>query len=69
MVGQIYYSPELCKFIQPADVSTLSPSSINGLNLYGYATNHPVGIAYGSSSVFEEVSSYHNKTRCETRNR
>jgi len=58
MVGQRYYSPELCRFIQPADVSTLSPSSINGLNLYSYANNNPIGIAYGISSVFEEVSSF-----------
>jgi len=50
MVGQRYYSPELCRFIQPADVSTLSPSSINGLNLYSYANNNPVRIAYSSSS-------------------
>ena len=58
MVGQRYYSPELCRFIQPADVSTLSPSSINGLNLYSCANNNPIGIAYGISSVFEEVSSF-----------
>ena len=51
MVGHRYYSPELCRFIQPADVSTLNPSSINGLNLYEYANNNPIGIAYSSSSV------------------
>ena len=51
MMGQRYYSPELCRFIQPADVSTLNPSSINGLNLYAYANNNPIGIAYSSSSV------------------
>ena len=51
MVGQRYYSPELCRFIQPADVSTLNPSSINGLNLYSYANNNPIGIAYSSSSA------------------
>lgn len=45
MVGQRYYSPELCRFIQPADVSTLNPSSINGLNLYVYANNNPIGRA------------------------
>ena len=47
MMGQRYYSPELCRFIQPADVSTLDPSSINGLNLYIYANNNPIGIASG----------------------
>ena len=41
-----YYSPELGRFIQPADVSTLNPSSINGLNLYSYANNNPIGVAY-----------------------
>ena len=46
-----YYSPELGRFIQPADVSSLNPSSINGLNLYSYANNNPIGVAYGSSSV------------------
>ncbi len=51
MVGQRYYSPELCRFIQPADVSSLNPSSINGLNLYSYANNNLIGIAYSSSSV------------------
>ena len=46
-----YYSPELGRFIQPADVSTLNPTSINGLNLYSYANNNPIGIAYSSSNV------------------
>ena len=45
MVGQRYYSPELCRFIQPADVSTLNPYSINGLNLYAYANINPIGIS------------------------
>ena len=43
MVGQRYYSPELCRFIQPADISNLNPHSINGLNLYAYANNNPTG--------------------------
>ena len=51
MVGQIYYSPELCRFIQPADISNLKPHSINGLNLYSYANNNPIGVAYSSSNV------------------
>ena len=45
MVEQRYYSPELCRFIQPADVSSLNPHSINGLNLYAYANNNPTGKA------------------------
>ena len=48
-MGQRYYSPELCLFIQPVDVSTLNPSSINGLNLYSYANNNPISIVYSSS--------------------
>ena len=60
----MYYSPELCRFIQPADVSSLNPYSINGLNLYAYANNNPIGIAYCSSSVSGSVggglnSGYH----------
>ena len=51
MVGQRYYSPELCRFIQPADVSTLNSHSINGLNLYCYANNNPVGSAKSSSTI------------------
>lgn len=51
LITSRYYSPELGRFIQPADVSTLNPSSINGLNLYSYANNNPIGIIYSSSSV------------------
>lgn len=46
-----YYSPELGRFIQPADVSSLNPSSINGINLYSYANNNPIGNIYGSPSA------------------
>lgn len=44
LVTYRYYSPKLGRFIQPADVSSLNPSSINGLNLYCYANNNPIGI-------------------------
>ena len=50
LVTSLYYSPELGRFIQPADVSTLNSSSINGLNLYSYANNNPIGITYSSFS-------------------
>ena len=46
-----YYSSELCRFIQPADISSLNLSSINGLNLYSYANNNPIGIVYSGFSV------------------
>ena len=42
MMGHRYYSPELCRFIQPNDIEYLDPSSINGLNLYCYCMNNPV---------------------------
>lgn len=51
LVSSRYYSPELGRFIQPADVSSLNPQSINGLNLYAYANNNPIGIDYRSSST------------------
>ena len=57
MMGQRYYSPELCRFIQPADVSSLNPHSINGLNLYSYANNNPIMLRYTSYN-----SSGNNKT-------
>ena len=40
---------ELGRFIQPADVSALNLYSINGLNLYSFENNNPIGIAYRSS--------------------
>ena len=57
MVGQRYYTPEFGRFIQPADVSSLNPSSINGLNLYAYANNNPIGNAYNSSGYSGNISS------------
>jgi len=51
LVTSRYYSPELGRFIQPADVSSLDSQSINGLNLYSYANNNPIGTAYSSSNV------------------
>ena len=44
-----YYNPLWGRFLQVSDISALNPSSINGLNLYAYANNNPVGIAYSSS--------------------
>ena len=37
-----YYSPELCRFISPDNVSYLDPSCVNGLNLYCYCMNNPI---------------------------
>lgn len=41
----MYYSPELCRFISPDDVSYLDPESVNGLNLYCYCLNNPISYA------------------------
>ena len=49
MVSSRYYSPELGRFIQPADVSSLNPQSINGLNLYTYAHNNPISYSFNNS--------------------
>ena len=54
-VSSRYYSPELGRFIQPAAVSTLNPHSINGLNLYGYANNNPISIAYLSKGKYADI--------------
>ena len=56
LITSRYYSPKLGRFIQPADVSSLKPSSINGLNLYSYANNNPIGIAYSSSGASSGAS-------------
>lgn len=56
MNGHRYYYPEWRRFIQPADVSNSNPHSINGLNLYTYANNNPIGIVCSSSSVGFGVS-------------
>ena len=45
-----YYNPQWRRFISPANASSLNPDSVNGLNLYCYAGNNPVGVAYGTFS-------------------
>ena len=52
-----YYSPELGRFIQPADISSLNPHSINGLNLYAYANNNPIVGAKSQNIANVEVLS------------
>ena len=46
-----YYSPEFCRFISPDSIEYLDIETVNGLNLYAYANNNPIGIAYSSSSI------------------
>ena len=50
-----YYSPEWRRFISPADASTLDPHTVNGLNLYVYASNNPIGVVYSGSNVSRTV--------------
>ena len=50
-----YYCPEWRRFISPAKVGALNPSSGNGLNLYSYANSNPISIAYNNAIV----SGYH----------
>ncbi len=46
-----YYDSEVGRFISPDDVSSVDPFRINGLNLYCYVNNSPIGSVYGSSST------------------
>ena len=54
-----YYNPEWRRFISPDDASALNPATINGLNLYAYANNNPIGFLYsmGELSGGEIISS------------
>ena len=51
-----YYDPQTGRFISAANTSTLNPYAINGLNLYSYASNNPINIAYNGSSVVSAVT-------------
>ena len=53
-----YYYPKIKRFIEPADVSSLNPSNINGLNLYAYASNNPIGIVVTGSYNYNTASNY-----------
>jgi len=39
-----YYDPEIGRFITIDDISYLNSESINGLNLYAYCGNNPIGM-------------------------
>lgn len=60
-----YYNPEIGRYINANDVSAISPSSINGVNLYTYSVNNPVTVSaytervaqvYGTSVAASIVS-------------
>ena len=38
-----YYNPEWRRFISPATAGVLNANGVNGLNLYSYASNSPIG--------------------------
>ena len=44
-----YYSPEWRRFISPDSTEYIDYENPNGLNLYAYAGNNPVSLAYSSS--------------------
>ncbi len=48
-----YYNPEWRRFISPDDTAYIDPQTVNGLNLYVYANNNPIDIAYGNSSAID----------------
>ena len=65
LIGQRYYSPELCRFIEPSNVTSLNPASVNGLNLYSYANNNPVNykqspVSSSGSVISSSISSISN---------
>ena len=65
MVGQRYYSPKLCRFIEPSNVTSLNPTSVNGFNLYSYANNNPVNykqrpVSSSGSVISSSISSISN---------
>ena len=47
-----YYDPEVGRFISPDSIEYLDPETINGLNLYAYCLNNPIGYSdpYGTWS-------------------
>lgn len=47
-----YYSSELCRWISPDSANYLNPGSINGLNLYAYVNNNPIGRMISSLSSY-----------------
>jgi hypothetical protein len=60
-----YYNPEIGRYINANDVSEITPSSINGVNLYTYSVNNPVMVSaytervaqvYGTSAAGAVVS-------------
>jgi len=49
-----YYNPEWGRWLNTDDISNLSPSSINGLNLFAYAANNPVTVNAHTEPIAKE---------------
>ena len=52
-----YYDPLIGRWIQPVKGSTYNSSGNTGVNLYSYANNNPISIAYCSASVSGKAGS------------
>ena len=55
MISSRYYDPEGGMFLQPADVSSLDPTLINGLNLYAYANDNPINTIYSNFNLIGRI--------------
>ena len=44
-----YYNPQWRRFVSPDNTSAFNYNTVNGLNLYSYANNNPIGVAYKTS--------------------
>ena len=53
-----YYNPEWRRFISPANVSSLNPKAVNGLNLYVYAGDDPVNASYPTPTMISQSYVY-----------
>ena len=50
-LNSIYYDGYTGRFISPASALNVTFGSLDGLNLYVYANNNPISVAYSSSGV------------------
>lgn len=55
MIGTRYYAPEFGRFLQPTAVSNINANVINGINLYAYSINDPMGIYYSTAENSNEI--------------
>lgn len=53
-----YYNPEWRRFISPANTTALNANIVNGLNLYSYENNNPIGNLKASVSVAKRLNGF-----------